>query len=738
MADTSCKSIAPGYEGLQYFGKWTFDGGRRVTRSRYSCCYLNFRGGTAACTILTGPGMGRAAVYLDGTREALVDLGGGRPEPRLIFEKHGIPGAGVHNLRVVALEGENGETGLEIAGFKAEEPVNYPAWLRERMEKEYRILRAGKKVWTAPEAWKPVPYGAESPQQGVRVLPGLVRGLLDANIRNIKYCFSIPDYCEGEPMDFIKTIIPTRPLRRGWVSWLPASNEARLLGGAAEALRWEEDGELRRVVDTITADIKNRMRDDGYYNYYHEEVSYALRHFPENISNRDTDVVSGLTDRKNYDRVFWTRALLAAHSAGNAEALNLARRMYDWFNACEYLPDMLLGGNATNGFPGGPLMYHSPAGKDEDLITNLRYYDQDYWFDALAERQPMALSHYPGDRPHCYDILAFETLADQYRATGERKYLDALLGAWDIYRDHYKHPGGATAICESDGPYPPDSYYLSTGHTGELCGGVFWIWTNDRLMRLFPGEEKYAAEIEESLFNVVMGCRDKKGHTTSHASLHGKKWSFTNENTCCEVSSTLLISSLPQYIYTINKTGLFVNLFVPSELETGPFRLRLETGFPLDGNVKLMVHSTGEFAIRIRIPAWVNGDLDLTVTGGETITGSAGTYRELRRFWRDGDEITFTLPLEIRAVEYTGFDQSEDNRPRYALRRGPVMLALLGDFDRGGIPRVAVDPANPSAALACRNDGGWDIRGETRFRYVPYYTVTTEVFTCYPVFEYRR
>jgi DUF1680 family protein len=383
-------------------------------------------------------------------------------------------------------------------------------------------------------------------------------------------------------------------------------------------------------------------------------------------------------------------------------------------------------------------MYHSPAGKDEDLITNLRYYDQDYWFEAFAGRQPMALSHYPGDRPHCYDVLAFEALAGQYRATGEGKYLEALLGAWDIYRDHYKHQGGPTAICEADGPYPPDSYYLTTGHTGELCGSVFWIWTNHRLMQLFPGEEKYAAEIEESLFNVVMGCRDERGHTSSHASLHGKKWGFTNENTCCEVSSTQLISALPEYIYMTCESGVWVNLFIPSELETGSYRLRMETGFPLDGKVKLTLLSGGEFSLMIRIPAWVEDGgedgLVLTVNGGEKITGRAGTYRELRRIWREGDEITFTLPLAIKALEYTGFDQCEDNRPRYALRRGPILLALLGDFERNTVPRVVLNPADPGAALAPRKDGGWDIRGEARFRYLPYYAVTTEIFTCYPAF----
>jgi len=53
--------------------------------------------------------------------------------------------------------------------------------------------------------------------------------------------------------------------------------------------------------------------------------------------------------------------------AGDARVYPLLRRMYDWFNVSPYLPDMLEGSNATNGLPGGPLMYLSPVGNDSDL-----------------------------------------------------------------------------------------------------------------------------------------------------------------------------------------------------------------------------------------------------------------------------------------------------------------------------------------------------------------------------------
>jgi DUF1680 family protein len=720
---------------IQYFGKWVCDGDRRYTRSRFSAVFFSFRGDSVEFSAVTGSGQGRAAVCLDGNPVEIVDVGGSGTETKKVFERRSLSGGVLHWLSVAALRGgEDGVCGLEIAGFSVEEPVDYPAWIEARMEAEYRLIRTGAKKAVEGE-WKAVPYGAKTPFAGVRLLAGPVRELFDRNIANLKYCFSLPDYCEGEPMDFIRQMNLAHT-GKGWSAWLPASNEGRMLAGAAQALRWEEDRELRNIVDTVINAIKDRMREDGYYNYYPEELSYAVRHYPRNLHRVEVGVMAGLTERKNYDRVFWTRGMLAAHLAGNPDALALARRMYDWFNAAdEFLPDLLLGANATNGLPGGPLMYHSPAGKAEDIITSKRYLDQDYWMEALAEKQPLALSHYPGERPHCYDLLALEALADEYRATGEQKYLDALLGGWELYRDNYKHLGGATAICEMDGPYPPKSYYITTGHNGETCGSVFWIWINHRLMQLYPGEEKYAGEIEEAIVNIMLACRTEKGHTRYHNRLHGKKEAGLNQNTCCEVSSTNLISSLPEYIYMIGPGVVYINLFFNSELNHEGFHLCLETDFPQSGAVKIVIRSGGNYEIRIRIPAWVMGEVPLMVNGKEVLSARSGGYTVLRQTWQEGDTISFTLPFTLRAVEYTGFDQSEDNKSRYALYCGPVLLALTGNFSEIEIPRLPFSPDEMEKNLIPLENLRFAVKDHNAYRVIPYYAVQEEVFTCFPVLE---
>lgn len=596
----------------------------------------------------------------------------------------------------------------------------------EAKEREYKQIRAGEKRPTDPASWRPAAYAAVMPDGGVSLHGGMIKTLFDNNVKLILQCMKMEDFCEGEPL-FAET-------GHGWSHWLPASNDGRLLGGAAGALLWEENAELRAVVDRLIEKIKKQMREDGYYNYYPEADSFACIDEPEEPGGM-FHVDSPNSERKNYDRVFWTRGMIAAAKSGNRDALPLLRRMYDWFNAAgDYLPLILRGANATNGLPGGPLMYHTELGKPEDIATNQRWFDQDYWMEDLKNREPEAYSLYPGNRPHCYDLLELEALADEYRATGEKRYLDALLGGWDIYADGYKHVGGATAICEADGPYPYRSYYLTTGHNGETCGSVFWVWINGRLLQLYPNEEKYAAQIEEAIFNILLSCRTQSGYTRYHNRMQGVKEAGCCANTCCEVSSTMLISELPRYIYMTDGDGAWVNLFIPSALCTGELHLKMETDFPRGGKVRLTVlESRGEKTLRIRIPSWAGGEVVCRVNDEPFCKGTSSSYAQLRRCWAPGDVIELELPIRFTVKPYEGRDAAPDGKERFALLYGPILMALTGDLDGGAAPKVAWPAERLPEKLIPEGDSlHFSIEGQPALLYKPYFEVDDEVFNCFP------
>jgi uncharacterized protein len=719
-------------ECVLYLGSWDTgaQGGRecRCSNTQYNACLFSFRGPAVRWLGPTSNNQGFADVYIDEEFQCSLDGFSNTQHFSVVrFERRGLRTDTVHTIKIVVRKERNPsatDCSQAVESFQSVEPINYRARVGATKDDEYAHIRNGTKLFATANAWFPVSPAAQAPLDGVRLHSGMLYEMFQRNINYLTTSFALPHYCD-----------PDHPAPSdggpGWSQWLPASNEGRLLAGAAHSLRWEERNDLRTIVTTIVNDIANRMREDGYFNYYDDQVAYSQ--------------VTGLhSERKNYDRVFWTRGLLAAGMLGDPRAYDLLRRMYDWFNASPYLPDMLEGSNATNGLPGGPLMYLSPVGVANDLIVAERYYDQEYWIDALRNRDQLSFSHYPGERPHCYALLGLEAFIDEYLATGDGKYLDAATGGWDVFRDSYKHVGGAVAICEQDGPYWPKSFYITTGHNGETCGSVFWITINSKLLHLYPEREAYASEIEESLLNVIAAAQTATGTIRYHNRLHGTKEEGRRGNTCCEVSAAGLIGRLPEFIYSVDAEGFYVNMFAASsirrDLGFGEVSLTMVTTFPYGRAVEIEVATpvAASFSIRVRIPCWAASNVVVEVNGAAEVVGTPGTYVALARQWSNGDVLGLTLPIGFSALRYTGRDQVEDNYDRYALKYGPVLMALCGELTGpGDVPRIATSAADLPHLLEPVADRPLEfmIPEYPSYRYVPYWMVDQEAFTCFPIVE---
>ncbi|MCL5096149.1 MAG: glycoside hydrolase family 127 protein [Candidatus Omnitrophica bacterium] len=701
------------------FGNWETETDRDGFHSRdyhacnvqYNYCEFKFTGSAVRWYGSKNKDHGFADVYLDGALQKTVDA----YNPAwicnvVLFEKTGLSAGPCHTLRIVVRKDRNPNATdcyQDIDCFEAIQPVNYVEEITKDMRTEYAQIESGAKPYAQPDTWKPVSYAAQSPTTGVSLHAGVLNDAFQRNIDYLNHCFASKTYCDGQ----------------GWFGWLPASNEGRLLQGAANSLRWGERADLRNIVDTVVSRIQARQRADGYHNYYPEKDSFACE-------------TGGNSERKNYDRVFWTRGLLDAGRAGNAAAYTIVRKFYDWFNGCSYLPRMIIGCNSPNGFPGGPLVYLSPVGTSKDLIVSERFFDQEYWMRELRNQEPLCFTFYPGERPHCYDLLGLEAYIDEYRATGAPKYLDTVLGGWSMYKDNFEHVGGTTAICEANGPYPPKSYKITTGCTGETCGSVFWANINSRLMQLYPTREKYANEIEKEIYNVVLACQDAKGYIRYHNRLHGTKDTPQCQGTCCECSVVGMLAKLPEYIYSTDKDGLFVNLYAASTITWNQggssVTLTQTTSFPNAADVTLTVGTPTpkEMNIRIRVPSWAAENMDINVNGKRAATARPGSYASIRREWADNDVVSFTLPMGFKTIKYTGLDQATDNVDRYFLLKGPILLALN---DANG--RIHADSATLPSLLTPVEDSPlhYEVKG-TAYQYLPYWQVTSN-FTCFPMVQ---
>jgi len=344
---------------------------------------------------------------------------------------------------------------------------------------------------------------------------------------------------------------------------------------------------------------------------------------------------------------------------------------------------------------------------------------------------------YPYDRPHCYLLTNLEAYLDMYLATGDVRYRDGVLGAWELYRAHWQQAGGSISIIEFEKD-PPNSNYLHQ-KLGELCGSSFWVFLSQRFQLLNPDEERYATEIEKSIYNVGMANQDGGVGLRYHTIMEGKKEKSTHENTCCEGQGTRLLGTLPEHIYSIAPDGIYVNLYEPSTIrwqQAGQLmELKLKTRFPYDTHVSaaVKVSAPTQANLRIRVPSWAAKEMAVSVNGKVAGSGKPGSYFAVDRKWSDGDVIEFVLPAEIRVKRYNGDDQVVGKK-RYSVEYGPILLAAVG----APTANITVDKGKEAEHLADhleRVDGAplhFSVRGNTGQKFMPYWQISEEEFTCYP------
>ena len=577
--------------------------------------------------------------------------------------------------------------------------------------------------------WKPVINKVQVPDsKSVSLKEGIFKTTVDNNIDYLMSTFTVDELTRNFRVRAGKEVEPyNEKLSRQWMYNLPGSEAGRFLMGAGNTLRWQENAPLRTRMDKIIDVIDDCKEEDGYLMAYKKEDIFV-------------------SENGAYVRSWLTHGLLDAGYAGNAKAFGLVRGFYDWFDNCRYLPELLRrSGQGPQGIVSITRTYFSPVGKSQDIQTVQQYFQENYFMEGLAKREKSVIWRYPYDRPHNYLLTAIEPYFDLYRATGDGKYLEAVKGAWDLYKENWLHINGSIAICEGTELYPPKSYFL-TRHTGELCGSVFWIKLNQRFHLINPEEEKYVNEIEKCIYNVgianqkgVDGIRYFNRLVGQKDQVHGPY--VQKMNSCCEGQGTRLYGSLPEYIYSIADDGIYVNLFAASQVKytvhKDSMQLNMTTKFPYDPKVQLSVGASKplQAKIRIRIPSWAARQMAVFVNGKKTITGNPGTYVNLSREWKNGDVISFDLPMNFKATRYEGSEKNYNDGQHYVLEYGPVMMAALniGNPQKEISIRANAEKLVKSMKSIPGKPLCFSIEGNKDLQYRPYFELQDELFSCYPL-----
>jgi DUF1680 family protein len=592
----------------------------------------------------------------------------------------------------------------------------------ERIETEY-IHRDRPEYVTDPATWKPVAYKAHAPVTGVTLNGGIFETTMRNNIGYLLESYTVDDLLiqfrdrAGKPVPPIN-----RKLDQFWETDLAGSNAGRFLMGAGNTLRWIDDPELRKRVDAVVAGIAECKQPNGHIMAYPEDSVFY-------------------SERGAYTRAWLTHGMIEAGHGGHPEAFELLRGNYDVFNQEKFLPELLRGAvQGGQGMIGNTRMYFTPTGKPTDIQVIQRYFLEDKWLEELARYDKEQIWQYPYDRPHCYLLTNLEAYMDVYRATGDKRWHDGVKAAWEMYKDHWIQPGGSVAIIEYN-YNPPDALSL-TKKLGELCGNSFWAFLSQRFQLINPEEERYAAEIESSIYNVAIANQQGTMGLRYHTMLVGKKEQGTRNNTCCEGQGTRLIGSFPEHIYSVAEDGIYVNLFEPSTIgwqhQGAPVKVNMDTKFPFACDVKLTVSLAQPKAmkLRVRVPRWAVTEMAVAVNGKAAGTGKPGSYLTLDRTWTEGNVVSFVLPAGFVVAEYKGADQIAGHK-RYSLTWGPLLYAAVGSKDTVLRLPEGAGPQDLGRHLVAKPEAPlhYTVAGNPEVTYVPYWQVADEEFTCFPVID---
>jgi DUF1680 family protein len=283
------------------------------------------------------------------------------------------------------------------------------------------------------------------------------------------------------------------------------------------------------------------------------------------------------------------------------------------------------------------------------------------------------------------------------RLSGDRSCLPAMQQTWQrmVTRRMYVTGGlGSVPGLEgfgNDDELDPEYAYAET------CAALacmFWNWE----LALLTGEPAYSDLLEWQLYNasgVGMGLDGTSYLYNNPLACRGgvtrRPWFAVP---CCPSNLSRTWASLGKYVFSSDDTNLWVHQYIGCQVAVGAreWRLRLESGLPWEGRVRLSVEApqVANFTLHLRIPSWagkftlrLNGDpLAAALPAPARLPGPAisgydprlARFLSIPRSWSPGDviELDFDLPVTVRRADR----RLRRQRGQVALTRGPLVYCL--------------------------------------------------------------
>lgn len=283
--------------------------------------------------------------------------------------------------------------------------------------------------------------------------------------------------------------------------------------------------------------------------------------------------------------------------------------------------------------------------------------------------------------------------ARNYELNSNARSKDIATFFWNTVHDHQTFCTGGNSHKEKFIKNDSISKNL-TGYTQETCNTNNMLKLTRHLF-CWDAAPKYADYYERALYNHILGQQDPQTGMVAYflpllPGAHKVYSTPDNSFWCCVGTGFENHAKYGEAIYYNDGKGIYVNLFIPSELnwkEKG-IKIKQETAFPNDENVTFTISTDKavDMPVYLRYPEWTK-NVEVKVNGKKiNVKQQPSSYITVNRIWKNGDKIEVRYPMSLHLAE------TNDNRDKAAVMYGPLVLAGVMGSEGMAAPAPFSDP----------------------------------------------
>jgi hypothetical protein len=382
---------------------------------------------------------------------------------------------------------------------------------------------------------------------------------------------------------------------------------------------------------------------------------------------------------------------------GNPQALDVLKGMADWADHWTApIPEPHMQSILDTEYGGmNEVLYNLAALTGEDRYAQVgdRFTKKKFFNPLGLRRDELRGLHV---NTHIPQVIG---AARRYEISGDERFHDVADFFWYEVTSARAYVTGGTSNGEAWllGPRRLGAELKLNSDTTECCCAYNMLKLTRHLYQ-WTADPRYFDYYERTLFNHRLGAINfENGHTQYYLSIVPAAWrTFNTEEDsfwCCTGTGVEEFSKLNNSIYFHDGNGLYVNLFIPSELDwkNKRIKIRQETGFPESSQITFTISAAipVDMPMHIRIPSWAGSNASLKINGQRVpVVPDPGSYLTIGRTWNNGDRVELDLPM------YLHVEAMPDEATTQALLYGPLVLA--GKLGADGLnQRMIVGPMGP-------------------------------------------